>query len=890
MNNFKKLVIGIYGLSLIGCSSFEKDSDAHSLIYKSNKFTIYKDSIVQNVNKTNVISPTHLSSNYNSPINENYSNLLAFKFSINEKDNDVKQGVDRLILITDQTESIVYDFGKEEEFDSTVKTSILPVDYKFTFKVNMNPVFEQFKEKGYYLASDGSKIAKSDFKNVYIAGGALPLTWDFSNLDERGLKMNDENQDGVYEITLILNPKIKKEEKQWYLKEDITSKPTYSSNQPIVDALYNMSLEEGKLAIEPDSTFRTGAKWAGVWTRDISYSIILAFGYLEPEIAINSLMQKVNRGRIIQDTGSGGAWPVSSDRTTWALAAWEVYKITGDINWLKKAYQIIKNTVDDDYKVILNKSTSLFSGESSFLDWREQTYPKWMSNMDIYVSQNLGTNVIHYQTHVILTKMGKILGEPTEKYDEIAANIKNGINNQLWLEDRGYYAQYLYGRHYLIPSNKFEALGEALAILYNVASEEQSKSIIENSPLTEFGVTCIYPQIPNIPPYHNNGIWPFVQSYWNLAAAKVGNEKVLSHGLASIYRASGLFLSNYENMVAETGDFRGTEINSHRMLWSMAGNLSMVYKVFMGIEFDENQLRIQPVIPKEYGGAKNLKNFKYRNAILDIQVNGYGNIIKKIELDGKQLKEPIIPSSLKGEHTIVVTMKNNNFSIGKINLVENKFTLESPVITKSNDQIIWEPIVGAKLYNIYENGKLIETTIHTFFKFTQGQFKEYSVSALDSNGFESFTCEPVVISNTPPLNFELENFIPKATKDYVNYSGNGFVEISNNKNTTISFIINISDEGDYYLDFKYSNGSGPWNTDNKCAIRSLSINNNYIGTVVFPQRGQDEWSDWGYSNSYKVHLKKGENNIKLSFEDWNINMNVEVNKAMLDFLRVSKIN
>ncbi|MEZ4685480.1 MAG: hypothetical protein R3B47_05285 [Bacteroidia bacterium] len=49
---------------------------------------------------------------------------------------------------------------------------------------------------------------------------------------------------------------------------------------------------------------------AGVWTRDVSYSIPLAFAYHEPEVGKISLRKRY--GRIIQDTGSGGAWPVSS--------------------------------------------------------------------------------------------------------------------------------------------------------------------------------------------------------------------------------------------------------------------------------------------------------------------------------------------------------------------------------------------------------------------------------------------------------------------------------------------------------------------------------------------------------------------------------------------------
>ena len=67
----------------------------------------------------------------------------------------------------------------------------------------------------------------------------------------------------------------------------------------------------------------------------------------------------------------------------------------------------------------------------------------------------------------------------------------------------------------------------------------------------------------------------------------------------------------------------------------------------------------------------------------------------------------------------------------------------------------------------------------------------------------------------------------------------------------------------------YSNGSGRWNTNNKCAIRSLSVNDNYEGVLVFPQRGKDEWSEWGFSNCLQVSLKSGIYRLKIHFDDWN---------------------
>ena len=114
------------------------------------------------------------------------------------------------------------------------------------------------------------------------------------------------------------------------------------------------------------------------------------------------------------------------------------------------------------------------------------------------------------------------------------------------------------------------------------------------------------------------------------------------------------------------------------------------------------------------------------------------------------------------------------------------------------------------------------------------------------------------------------------------------MEISTTQNKIITIPVNVETAGNYLLDIRYSNGSGPWNTDNKCAIRSLSLNNQYQGVLVFAQRGKDEWSDWGYSNPITVALTAGKNTLQISFEEWNNNMNVEVNTAMLDYVRIIK--
>lgn len=881
----KKTILLLVVATFVACQTPKKIP-----LFQNGTYAVYHNRVEQGKNVAQVVSREEIRSNYQSTANTSFPRLITFKFSINEKDNEAPAGRDHWVLIGDEHESPLIAFGTPVPMPPPASTGYLPVNYDYTFRVDMSPVIRQFEQRGYYEAYDGTRVAKSDFKGFYIAGGAEPLSWDFVNLDNKGLKLKDSGKDNIYTLTLRLNPLKDNGEKTWKRSVDLSQRPQYHSDQPVVDALFNLSLEEATRNIEPDSTFRTGAKWGGVWTRDVSYSTLLAFAYHEPEVAKISLRKKVARNRIVQDTGSGGAWPVSSDRTTWALAAWEIYKATGDLEWLRYAFNVIKNTVEDDDKTLYDASTSLYSGESSFLDWREQTYPKWMSNMDIYVSQNLGTNVVHYQTRRILGDMAKILGEPYLMYFDKAEKIKAGINRNLWMADKGYYAQYRYGRPYLSLSPRFEALGEALAVLFDVADSDQAAAVLSRSPVTDFGVTCIYPQIPGIPPYHNNAIWPFVQSYWNLAAAKTGNERALNHGLAAIYRAGTLFLTNYENMVATTGDYAGTEINSDRMLWSMAGNLAMVYRVFMGMQFEANGIRFRPVVPKMYGGIKTLSGFKYRQATLNITVNGYGNTVQSILADGKPLSDAFFPATVTGTHSIEIQMGNNDFSQAPENQAPNLFSLPTPQVRRAGNRLVWQPIDGATEYRVYKNGQFSEKNIIGRYdlKDISQPLAVYSISAVDRNGNESFLSEPLsVIAENAAKVFEIEDFTAGTMFPYTGFSGNGYVEISTDNNRRIECKVNVEEAGNYFISVRYSNGSGPWNTDNKCAIRSLSVNGAYSGVLVFPQRGKDEWSDWGFSNSRAVSLRKGENTITLSFEDWNTNMNGAVNTAMLDYLLVT---
>ncbi|OWY24077.1 glycogen debranching protein [Sphingobacteriales bacterium UPWRP_1] len=905
-NTYTALQKGKIGLLLLFIllplmSAVPPEKVGKKALYRSGVFTLYANKVVQGKFTAQAKTPTALTTNYQSPANSRYGRLVEFKFSINGKDNELPFGVNHRMVLLPQNGRVttpVIGFGIPDAAAPTLPDGNLYLEpnTRFTIRLDMNRVLKAFNETGFFETANGEKIAKPDFKGVYVAGGSQPLGWDFENLPSRPqYELTDPDGDGIYEVTLVMNAYNPDDftATTWQLQKDLSSLPQYSSGFTLPDALYNLSLEEMLLNIRSDGAYMAGEKWDGVWTRDISYSILLSLALLQPDVAKTSLLQKVKNNRIVQDTGTGGSWPISSDRMTWVLAAWEVYLSTGDKDWLQKVYPIIKNSADDDRKTLLDMQTGLMMGESSFLDWRKQSYPRWMNPVDIYRSQNLGTNAVHCQTHFILSQIENELGLPNTGADKFAQQLANNINRQLWSKENNYYGQYLYGADYPVLSARSETLGEALCILFNIADEARADEVIAHTPALPYGVPCFYPQIPDIPPYHNNAVWPFVQAYFTWAAAKAGNTAAVEHGLACIYRQAALFATNKENMSADNGDFKGTEINSDRQLWSVAGNLATVYRIFYGINLQPDGLTFTPFVPKPYNGTKKLTNFKYRNAILDIELRGYGKRIGKFTLDGQVTEKAFIPANLTGRHTVVIELDKKEVPLQPFNRVNNLFSPETPDVQMKGNFLEWQPIEGAAKYMVYQNGRQLAVTEQTRHRLPpSGNYAQYQVCAVTQNNVSSFLSKPVsVVLPAIVQRIEAETAAPATAKPCTGYSGSGAVELTVAQNTTLHFTFTAPQNGQYRFEFAYSNGSGPVNTDNKCAIRTLYVSKALPEgkAVVFPQLGFDEWSNWGMSNPITLWMDAGKHEISLQFEPHNQNMNGSINTLLLDYLEITQV-
>ncbi len=694
-------------------------------------------------------------------------------------------------------------------------------------------------------------------------------------------------------------------EKEWNLKNDISAYPRLSTPNVLHQAIYNMGLDEMVNAVEPDTTLRTGKEWAGVWTRDVSYSILLSMAYMQPEASMISLRKKVNpNGVIVQDTGSGGAWPVSSDREIWALAAFEVYKVTGDRDWLEFIYPVIKKSLADDAQVV-NTPDGLVRGETSFIDWREQSYPRWMQTADIYASEALGTSVVHAQAWRVLAQVADLLGHKNEVagYVANAEKIENAINTRLWMPDKGYYAMYTYGRNFPILNPRAETLGEALAIIYNVASPERAKLITENNPTTPFGVGIFFPQIADMPPYHNNSLWPWVGAFWAIANAKAGNPEGTLEAIGSVFRPAALFATNKENFVLDNGDI-ATELNSSNMLWCLSGNIAITHKILFGIHFDVDGLSFQPFVPKELAATRNLGQFPYRDAMLDITISGYGDRIQSFKLNGKK-HEPKLPTTLKGYNTVEIVMADNEIPALKVNHTANVKAPLTPIARFEHDAALaanptapyanllrWNPIEYIGQYIMLRNGKEIARTRETTFEATVPG--EYQVVGVSTDGVESFASEPLsnraaIVAQMPGESTEMisSEVSYRPESPIKGYRG-GFRELDQTTEP-VDVAVTVPVDGEYAISLRYANGNGPVNTENKCAIRTISVDGKRAGIVVMPHRGVGNWNDWGYSNTVVVPLTAGTHSIVIDFRPENKNMNLNTNHAIVDCMLVQQL-
>jgi hypothetical protein len=404
-------------------------------------------------------------------------------------------------------------------------------------------------------------------------------------------------------------------------------------------------------------------------------------------------------------------------------------------------------------------------------------------------------------------------------------------------------------------------------------------------------VAIFYPQISDMPSYHNNALWPFVASYWTLACAKAGNEQATLQGFGSVFRPAALFATNKENFNLDNGDI-ATELNSSNMLWSLSGNIALTCRILFGINYEDNGLSFSPFVPKVMADNRTLSNFTYRDAKLNITVKGHGQHIKSFMLNGKECK-PFIPADIKGVNEIVIEMDCEEITAQVVNNQPNLKAPLTPIAWIEDGRLCWNPIEYIGHYEVILNGKRVAKTRQTSYALTEQG--EWQVIGVSEAGVESFASEPrsnadrfVVEMPDEKTSMKSAEISYQPLTPIAGYNGNGFVE-TDHSTAAVSVTIDVPADGEYAFSLRYANGNGPVNTENKCAISTLTVDGNKIGTVVMPHRGVANWDDWGMTNEVKTELKAGKHTLCIEYRPENENMNLSTNHAIIDCVKLVRV-
>ncbi|MDH0187418.1 Six-hairpin glycosidase-like protein [Stenotrophomonas sp. GD03993] len=378
-------------------------------------------------------------------------------------------------------------------------------------------------------------------------------------------------------------------------------------DQDRVDAIRDPSFDEGRPV--PCECFQTGARWPYVWTRDVSFAADLALARLDPQRTRQSLQFKLSAARdghtpglfVAQDTGSGGSWPISSDRVVWFLAARHLLE---DRTFAEQVWQALQGTLAQDRAMVFDAQVGLYRGETSFLDWREQTYPDWTREDVRFIGDSyaLSTNVLHYQALRLAERLAGQRGDArAANYKAWADALAQQIDARFWREDIGQYMSYIGEAAHPVPYAKVDLLGLSLGILADVLPPERARRALAAYPIGPAGSPVVWPQEAQQPIYHNRAIWPFVSAYSLRAARQLDDAPRIAAEIRSLMQGAALAGSNMENyelvsqaVHVDEGALSGPVVNSERQLWSVAGYLSMVIEGVFGVQDDG---RVQPKLP-----------------------------------------------------------------------------------------------------------------------------------------------------------------------------------------------------------------------------------------------------------------------------------------------------
>lgn len=880
--------------AMTACDDAAKNND---YLYQRGSYTIYKDSIVDGNYSAHVINEGTIESNFNVTDSVELPEVVRFRFAINGEDNEMSAFHWHEQLINNSDSGVIHQFGVENKLQKSDLLNKHDIDKsKLIVRLDMRPVLRQLKETGYYVTRINDTIYQANFKGVWLTGDTPPLHSDVKRLHLHSHLQLKDRGDSIYELTVKFNKIIHPD----YFENKVSvnslpqESPTFISRIGIFDACYNIAVSRldslGKILIKPGYQ---------VNTHDVSKAVLLSSGIISNDLAKKLLEKCVYRGRIHQDGGEGGGWPIVSDRLIWISAAYDLFNNSSDTTWLKYTYDVANRTLNDIQNVQLSPQNNLLYGASWFGKSFRRSYPFWATPSDIFETQSLLPNIVYYDALICMSKMAAILNkeDDKQKFDADSRKLYDSINQLFWIPNLQRYSEFLYCSPFQLQSSATDNLAQALAVINGPATLEIARTLIKRTGTSEYGIQRISPSnISNSQwDYNGNLIDCSTQAFWAIACSKVGNLKGLLLSIASIYRSTMLCSFTGAKINAENGLLVYESSSKITNQFLMCASVAAITRhVFIGFENATGGFRFAPSIPKELEGTYKLIGLRQKNSEWDITVKGTGNIIVSISIDGVSADDTFISDTVTGKHSMEISLAGEIKTEQSINVGDTKVIPETPIIQWHQKHALIENFKPELSYFILINGTIQE----------QISRNTYSFHAIPNCCVLQF--QPVLnnklvgLASRPKFIIQNRNIVTvpsymlgaTGTELPVLEGTEGkYIELSPARNKKLHFKINSKSNGRYFLIARYANGSGEENTQTRCVIRTVSVNGFRTGALILPCNGEGNWTKLINSNRVPLTLQKGLNEISIEFNPpYDLNSAGTAGTALIEWIKLIRID
>lgn len=452
------------------------------------------------------------------------------------------------------------------------------------------------------------------------------------------------------------------------------------------DIAGNIKSAPGGLLTKPEPCLQAGLVY-GMWTRDASFNSWNGFGLLAPEVDRSTLLAVLKKEKGVVSIG-GEYW----DSIIWIIGVWHHYLITGDLGFLRTAYDPIVTTLRQREAEEFDSVDGLFCGAACYGDgvsaypdryatstggigdWKKENKALARKMGGGVPMKTLSTNALYLRVYQLLPLMERELNRvPSSEWKKKADALTAAMQRAFWNARLGRY-------NYLCDeagtSTHQEGLGHAFALLFGLADAGRAKKIVRSIRTTRHGIPCLTPDFPR---YRMAGtpqrgrhcglVWLHINALWARACAQSGawkqfdrefallTEKVLrDHFFSEIYHdQTGLPYGGVQELVlrekkpwhpifllgsrGKTPAGRPLQewISAPRQTWCATGWLAMVLEGIFGLRFSSEGLTLQP---RNVTAAKRIEmsGLVLRKKPFSMTLTGRGQCVRHILVNGRKLQ------------------------------------------------------------------------------------------------------------------------------------------------------------------------------------------------------------------------------------------------------------